>query len=42
MGYAAQMHSDYWDEPEAFRPERWLDPATAQQCADASFPFSAG
>jgi cytochrome P450 len=36
-------HPDYWDEPDAFRPERWLD-AEAQKRRPrfAYVPFSAG
>jgi cytochrome P450 len=36
-------HPDYWDEPNAFRPERWADPeAQRRRPRFAYIPFSAG
>jgi cytochrome P450 len=32
-------HPDYWKDPEAFLPDRWLDPAINK---DAYMPFGAG
>ncbi|KAH8555620.1 cytochrome P450 [Umbelopsis sp. PMI_123] len=42
MCMAAQIHPDYWDEPEKFIPERWLDPVKSKERAMASLSFSAG
>jgi cytochrome P450 len=38
------MHRDprYYDEPDAFRPERWLDGLAARLPAGAYFPFGDG
>jgi cytochrome P450 len=38
----AQRNPDYWPNPEAFLPERWLDDADVAPCLDAFNPFSAG
>jgi cytochrome P450 len=36
-------HPDYWDEPDAFRPERWADAAAEKQRPRFAYiPFSAG
>ncbi len=38
------MHrkGEYWDEPEAFRPERWLDGSTDDLHKFVYFPFGGG
>lgn len=37
-----QRHPDYWDEPEAFRPERFTEEAKADRPRYTYFPFGAG
>jgi len=35
-------HERLWDNPDAFDPDRWQDPATRDSQRDAYMPFSAG
>jgi cytochrome P450 len=41
FGYGAQHNPKFWDEPEAFRPERWMD-KTKKQVKYSYIPFGAG
>ncbi|GAB5585105.1 hypothetical protein Unana1_00005 [Umbelopsis nana] len=40
--YACQTNPEYWPEPLAFKPERWLEGAEFPADKDAFFPFSSG
>ncbi|CAG2239121.1 CYP2K [Mytilus edulis] len=40
--YSAHIDEKYWDEPETFRPERFLDSDGKIQRKDAFVPFSTG
>jgi cytochrome P450 len=40
--YISHRHPDYWDEPERFDPERFLDARAAARPAYAWFPFALG
>ncbi len=40
--YALHRHARLWDEPDAFRPERFSDEAVEQRHKFAYLPFSAG
>ncbi|RKI67450.1 cytochrome P450 [Corallococcus sp. AB049A] len=40
--YVTQRHPDFWEEPEAFRPERFAPEAAAKRHRFAYFPFSGG
>ncbi|KAH8555621.1 cytochrome P450 [Umbelopsis sp. PMI_123] len=40
--YVAHMNPDYFDEPELFKPERWLEGYEPAPALDAFYPFSAG
>lgn len=40
--YFCHRHPDFWDDPEAFRPERFTPEAVKQRHRYAHFPFSAG
>jgi cytochrome P450 len=40
--YVTQRHSDYWDEPDAFRPERFIGAAGEGRHRYAYFPFGGG
>ncbi len=40
--YVLHRHPRHWDEPEAFRPERFAGPDAAQRHQFAYLPFSAG
>ena len=37
-----QRHTRLWDDPDAFRPERWDSATTRQSQRDAYLPFSSG
>jgi cytochrome P450 len=39
--YVTHRHPDFWDEPERFKPERFLNP-TADRHRFAYFPFGGG
>ncbi len=43
-GDASALHHDrrFFDDPEAFRPERWLDGSTANLPRHAYMPFGGG
>jgi len=41
FGYGAHHSEKFWDEPEEFRPERWLD-KTKKQVKYSYVPFGAG
>lgn len=40
--YSAHIDEKYWDDPETFRPERFLDSDGKIQRKDAFVPFSTG
>lgn len=40
--YACQTNPEYWPEPLAFKPERWLEDSDIPADKDAFFPFSSG
>jgi cytochrome P450 len=40
--YVAHMNPEYFDEPELFKPERWLEGYEPAPALDAFYPFSAG
>jgi cytochrome P450 len=40
--YGLHRHPDFWDEPEAFRPERMLDPQAWDPTRFVYVPFGAG
>ena len=40
--YAHGRDSQMWDDPTAFRPERWGPDGTATRARDAYFPFGSG
>lgn len=40
--YATHRHPAFWDEPEAFRPERFTPERAASRPRDAYFPFGTG
>jgi cytochrome P450 len=40
--YATHRHPAYWDEPEAFRPERFAPENSADLVREAYFPFGTG
>ena len=40
--YVTQRHPDFWEEPDAFRPERFAPEAAAKRHRFAYFPFSGG
>jgi cytochrome P450 len=40
--YVTQRHLDFWDEPGAFRPERFLGPTAEERHRYAYFPFGGG
>ena len=41
FGYGAHHNPRFWDEPEAFQPERWMD-KTKKQVKYSYIPFGAG
>lgn len=41
FSYAAHHNAKYWDDPEEFRPERWMD-KTKKQVKYSYIPFGAG
>ena len=41
FSYGAHHNAKYWDEPEEFRPERWMD-KTKKQVKYSYIPFGAG
>ena len=40
--YVSHRHPDYWEDPERFDPERFLDGRAAERPAYAWFPFGLG
>ncbi|MDX2288336.1 MAG: cytochrome P450 [Hyphomicrobiaceae bacterium] len=42
FGYGAQHNPRYWDEPEEFRPERWMGGGAKKQVKYSYIPFGAG
>lgn len=40
--YCCQTNPEYWPEPLAFKPERWLPDSDIPADKDAFFPFSSG
>jgi cytochrome P450 len=40
--WVTHRHPDFWDEPERFKPERFLPPASANRHRFAYFPFGGG
>jgi cytochrome P450 len=40
--YACQVDPEYWPEPLAFKPERWVEDSPIPADKDAFFPFSSG
>lgn len=40
--YSCQINPEYWPEPMAFKPERWLEGSDIPADKDAFFPFSSG
>ncbi|MFN3868439.1 MAG: cytochrome P450 [Hyphomicrobiaceae bacterium] len=42
FGYSAQHNPKFWDEPEEFRPERWIDKSAKRQVKYSYIPFGAG
>ncbi|MDQ3744007.1 MAG: cytochrome P450, partial [Acidobacteriota bacterium] len=40
--YVTQRHPDFWDDPESFRPERFLPDGLAARPRFAYFPFGGG
>ncbi|MGW8205832.1 MAG: cytochrome P450 [Hyphomicrobiaceae bacterium] len=42
FGYSAHHNPRFWDEPEAFRPERWMDKSAKRQVKYSYIPFGAG
>ena len=42
FGYSAQHNPKFWDEPEEFRPERWMDKSAKRQVKYSYIPFGAG
>jgi cytochrome P450 len=42
FGYGAQHNPKFWDEPEEFRPERWMGGGAKKQVKYSYIPFGAG
>ncbi len=42
FGYSAHHNARFWDEPEEFRPERWMDKSAKRQVKYSYIPFGAG
>lgn len=42
FGYSAHHNKRFWDEPEEFRPERWMDKSAKRQVKYSYIPFGAG
>ena len=42
FSYGAHHNSIYWEEPEEFRPERWMDSAAKKRVKYSYMPFGAG
>ena len=42
FAYGAHHNPKFWDEPEEFRPERWMDGAAKKQVKYSYLPFGAG
>jgi len=42
FAYGAHHSPRYWDEPESFRPERWMDKSSKRQVKYSYIPFGAG
>jgi cytochrome P450 len=40
--YVTHRHPAFWDEPEAFRPQRFVDDPSRDKLAAGYFPFGAG
>ena len=40
--YVSHHHTDFWDNPEGFDPDRWLPERVAERPKHAWFPFSGG
>jgi cytochrome P450 len=42
FAYGAHHNEKYWEEPEAFRPERWMGEAARKRAKYTYLPFGAG
>lgn len=42
FGYGAHHNPKFWDAPEEFRPERWMDKSAKRQTKYSYIPFGAG
>ena len=43
FGYGAHHNPEYWENPEEFRPERWMEPGAVKKRVKYSYiPFGAG
>jgi cytochrome P450 len=42
FGYGAHHSAKFWDDPEAFKPERWMDRNAKRQVKYSYIPFGAG
>src|SRR5258705_1383733 len=42
FAYGVHHSAKYWDEPEAFRPERWMGDAAKKRAKYTYLPFGAG
>ena len=42
FAYGAHHNEKYWEEPEAFRPERWMGDAAKKRRKYTYLPFGAG
>ncbi len=42
FNYGAHHNAKYWEDPEEFKPERWMDPAAKKRVKYSYMPFGAG